>query len=135
MTRPLTQKQEMFCVAYIETGNASEAYRTAYNARAMKAASVNRKAKELLDNGKITARLAELRKPVLDRAELTLETHLADLKHIRDMAIQDGKWSAAAQAEVARGKASGLYVDKIEVDIGADLATRMKEARERTQQG
>ena len=28
----LTQKQENFCLAYIETGNASEAYRKAYNA-------------------------------------------------------------------------------------------------------
>lgn len=31
----LTIKQEAFCQAYIETGNASEAYRTAYAADKM----------------------------------------------------------------------------------------------------
>lgn len=33
------------------------------------------------------------------------------------------------------GRHLKLFTDKIEVDVGADLATRMKEARERSQQG
>ncbi len=49
---PLTPKQEAFALAYVETGNASEAYRYAYDAGNMKLASVNRKAKELLGTGK-----------------------------------------------------------------------------------
>ena len=36
----LTPKQERFCQVYIETGNASEAYRAAYNAEKMKPESV-----------------------------------------------------------------------------------------------
>lgn len=36
----LTIKQEAFCQAYIETGNASEAYRTAYAADKMKPEAV-----------------------------------------------------------------------------------------------
>src|SRR6185295_5568960 len=69
----LTQKQPLFVLAYIELGNASQAYRRAYKATKMKASTVNRKAAELLENGKITARIAELRgkaaeKAVLDRA-------------------------------------------------------------------
>lgn len=39
----LTQKQEAFALAYFETGNASEAYRRAYNAENMKPESINRK--------------------------------------------------------------------------------------------
>ena len=31
MAKKLTPKQESFCLAYIETGNASEAYRQAYD--------------------------------------------------------------------------------------------------------
>ncbi|MEM8160551.1 terminase small subunit, partial [Morganella morganii] len=50
----LTVKQEKFCQAYVETGNASEAYRSAYSADKMKAATVNSKAYELLNNGEIT---------------------------------------------------------------------------------
>jgi len=69
----LTQKQESFCLAYIELSNASEAYRRVYAAGKMKAATVHRKAAALLANGMLTARIAELRgkaaeKAVLDRA-------------------------------------------------------------------
>jgi len=111
----LTLKQENFCLAYIETGNASEAYRQAYQAGNMAPATINRKATELLDNGKITARLQELRQPAIDKAQVTLEQHLEDLKVLRDKASEDGKYSAAIQAEIARGKAAGLYSEKIEV--------------------
>ena len=43
-------------------------------------------------------------------------------------------WDKRASLELL-GRHLKLFTDKIEVDIGADLATRMKEARERTQQG
>lgn len=56
----LTPKQEAFCLSYIETGNASEAYRRSYDVSKMKPASINRKAKELMDNGRIAARISEL---------------------------------------------------------------------------
>ena len=45
----LTPKQHAFCFAYMETGNATLAYRRAYDAQYMKPATVNRKAKELLE--------------------------------------------------------------------------------------
>ena len=112
----LTIKQENFCLAYIETGNASEAYRRSFNAGKMKPETINRKAKELIDDGKISARISELRKPVIEAAQITLESHLSDLKELRDKAANDAKWGPAINAEVARGKASGLYVEKV---IGA----------------
>lgn len=56
----LTPKQEKFCQEYIQCGNASEAYRRAYNSENMKSDTINRRAKELMDNGKIKARLQEL---------------------------------------------------------------------------
>ena len=43
----LTIKQENFCQVYVETGNASEAYRRAYDAKNMKSETVRRTAKEL----------------------------------------------------------------------------------------
>lgn len=110
----LTLKQDNFVLAYIETGNASEAYRRAYDTSKMNENSVNRKAKELLDNVKITARIAELRKPVVEQVQITLKSHLDKLAELRDKAEYDAKWQAAIQAEVARGKASGLYVDRVE---------------------
>lgn len=117
----LTPKQEKFCQEYIKTGNASEAYRRAYDTKKSKESTINRRAKELLDDGKITARLKELQQPAIEKAEMTLERHLNDLKAIRNAAFKDKRFSAAAQAEIARGRAAGFYVTK--VDVQAEVAT------------
>ncbi|SRR6266404_1011053 len=110
----LTPKQEAFCIAYIETGNASEAYRRAYDAGKMKPETINRNAKVLVDNNKIAARLTEIRKPSLEMAQVTLAEHLRDLKRLRDLAEASEKYGPAVAAEMARGKVSGLYVEKVE---------------------
>ena len=112
----LTQKQENFCLAYIETGNASEAYRRVYNAKSMKPETVNRNAKALLDNNKIATRLEELRKPVAESAQITLSQHLSKLEELRELAKEEGKYGPAIQAEIARGKAAGLYVERSHID-------------------
>lgn len=117
--RALTRKQEAFCLAYLETGNASEAYRQVYNTGRMKDATINRAAKQLMDNYKITTRLSELRQPAIESAQMTLESHLADLKRIRDLALAAEEYSAAITAETNRGKASGFYTNKHE-HTGAD---------------
>jgi phage terminase small subunit len=111
----LTIKQENFCLHYIETGNASEAYRRSYDVSKMKETSVNRLAKELMDNIKIASRIAALRKPVVERAQVTLEQHLNDLKELRDAAWLNKKYGPAIQAEISRGKASGHYIERSEV--------------------
>lgn len=69
-------------MAYLETGNASEAYRRAYDAGKMKPESVNRKAKELLDNGKITARLSSLRAATESRHIMSRQEALERLSDI-----------------------------------------------------
>jgi phage terminase small subunit len=57
----LTPKQDAFCRFYVEKSNASEAYRLAYDVSpSTKPETVHRKAAELLANGKVTARLADL---------------------------------------------------------------------------
>ena len=127
----LTPKQEAFCLAYLETGNASEAYRRSYDAENMKPETVNRSAKELIDNHKITARLDELRAPVVEEAKVSLALHLSDLKRLRDSAEASENFNAAISAEVNRGKASGLYVTKMDVTVNLSLAERMAKARER----
>jgi phage terminase small subunit len=121
METKLTQKQDAFCLAYLETGNATEAYRKAYHAQGMLSATVNRKAKELMDNGKITARIGELKRPVIEKAQLTFEGHLDELKRLRDLAIEANSFASAVSAEIARGKASGYYVAKSQVDLNQPI--------------
>lgn len=110
----ITPKQEKFCMAYIETGNASEAYRKAGYSKGMSDKTVNEASARLLKNSKVIARLAEIRKPALEAAQITLADHLKDLKRLRDLSESEGKFSAAVSAEIARGKVSGLYIDKVE---------------------
>jgi len=74
----LTPKQERFAQKYVELGNASEAYRQAYDASDMKPETINRKAKELLDNGKITARVDHLHDLARRRHEVTVDRVIAE---------------------------------------------------------
>jgi phage terminase small subunit len=115
MMHKLTQKQETFCLAYIETGNATEAYRRSYSTKNMKPESVNNLAFRLLQHVEITSRIDAIRKAAADKAIMTLESHLADLKSLRNAAVKDKKWSAAVAAEVARGKAAGMYIERAEI--------------------
>lgn len=85
----LTIKQEKFCSCYIECGNASEAYRRSYSCSGMKPETVNRKAKELLDNGKITARVKELQKRQERKSDITKEEVLRMLRNIMYADIRD----------------------------------------------
>lgn len=112
----LTVKQEKFCQAYVETGNASEAYRSAYSADKMKAESVNRKAKELLDNGKITARVSELKGDHRKRHNLTVDDLLLELEEARKAALSAETPQSAAAVGATMGKAKLLGLDKVIVD-------------------
>ena len=63
----LTIKQEAFARAYVETGNASEAYRRAYNAENMKQESIAVRACELLAHSKVSVMVSEMRKELAER--------------------------------------------------------------------
>ncbi len=66
----LTGKQESFVVAYVETGNASEAYRRAYDTGRMRPATINRNAHALVRHSKVAARIQELRGEAFDSARV-----------------------------------------------------------------
>lgn len=69
----LTLKQEGFARDYVLTGNASQAYRSNYNAGKMKPETINVKAIELLKNGKVAVRVNELQKDIAQRAKEQFE--------------------------------------------------------------
>lgn len=110
----LTPKQENFCLAYLETGNASEAYRRSYDVSGMSSISVNRKAKELVDNVKIAARLDELREPILKRHAITVDDLLAELEEARRLALETEAPAPAVSATMGKAKLLGLDKQVIE---------------------
>lgn len=109
----LTQKQENFCRAFIETGNASEAYRKAFNTVNMKMASVNQKAWELLQRVDITDRVEGLRSEAAKRNEITVDDLLAELEEARIIASTGEKPQPAAMVSATMGKAKILGMDKL----------------------
>lgn len=108
----LTPKQEAFALAYVETGNASEAYRRAYDAEKMKPATVNRTAKELLDNPKIAARIEELQSGHAERHKLTVDDLLRELEEARQAALTAETAQSSAAVAATMGKAKLLGLDK-----------------------
>ena len=85
--RGLTPKQEKFCQLYIELGNASEAYRQAYNAKNMTTGAINTNAKKLLKDTPIALRIEELQQAHQQRHNLTVDNIIADLQEYRDICM------------------------------------------------
>ena len=110
----LTPKREKFAQVVASGKNPAEAYRIAYDAENMMPATIRKRAGELAANGAVRGRIEKLRAPIVEKAQMTLESHLADLEILRDMAAKAEQMSAAIAAEVARGKAVGLYIDRKE---------------------
>lgn len=114
---PLTPKQEAFALAYVETGNASEAYRRSYNAEKMKPSVIAVKASELLANGNVSVRVAELQAAHVERHEITVDDILRELEEARALAAGGEKPQPAAMVAASMGKAKllGMLTDKTEV--------------------
>ena len=52
-----------------------------------------------------------MRAEIQEKYGITFEKHIGELAKLREDARAKGAWSAAINAEIARGKAGGLYVD------------------------
>jgi phage terminase small subunit len=131
MSSKLTAKQEAFCYAYMETGNASEAYRKSYSAENMKMETVNRSAKELLDNPKITARINLLRGEVAQRHQVTVDDLLEELEDARQAALAAlvPQSSAAVAATMGKAKLLGIGADKVELSGKVEMPTEALDAK------
>ena len=115
--KKLTIKQENFCLAYVETGNASEAYRKAGYSSAMGDKTVNEAASRLLKNSNVLARLEELRKPIIERHKITVDDLIAELDENRLAALsaETVQSSAATAATMAKAKLLGYMTDKVDL--------------------
>lgn len=116
MKNELTPKQELFAQSVASGMTQAEAYRTAFNASKMKAETVIQAASRLMTDSNITARVSALRKPIIEKAGITLKSHLRRLEELSIAAELAEQYSAAIAAEVARGKAAGVNIEKTEVN-------------------
>lgn len=108
--RGLTPKQEKFCQLYIELGNASEAYRQAYNCSKMTEKTVNEEAIRLLNNPKITPRIEELKNTHQQRHNISIDKLLDRLDRIYQgsMAEKKPQYGVAITAVMSQARLLGL---------------------------
>lgn len=89
MAKGLTIKQEKFCNKYLECGNASEAYRFAYDCSKMSDDSVWCNASQLLSDTKVTQRVKELQTELQKASDISKERVLEELGAILEARITD----------------------------------------------
>ena len=85
----------------------------------------------------VVERIRELQSRGATRATLTLAKHLNNLEKIRDEALSNKAFGAAVTAEINRGKAAGLYIDRKELLVNkvhtmskTDIIRRIQELHE-----
>jgi len=75
--------------------------------------------------------IGEIRTEWQKKYDITFGSHITELAKLRDEARKKKAWSAAVNAEVARGKAGGLYIEQKIIRTGKleDLSTEELESR------
>lgn len=124
----LTPKQEAFAQAYVETSNASEAYRRVYAKPGSKAETIGAAACKTLAHEGVAARVIELQDQARQRHAVTMDSLTAELDAARALAMKDEKGASAAVAAVmGKAKLHGFLVDKVkqtiegQIDLKADI--------------
>lgn len=121
MARPLTEKQEAFCRAFVETGNASEAYRRSYDAKNMGQNTIAVKASEMLNKDNISVRLQQLREVHQKRHNVTVDSLVAELEEIKNVALSAETPQSSAAVAAVLGKAKLMGLDKQLVQLSGGL--------------
>lgn len=89
MSNELSIKQEKFCNYYLESGNASEAYRRAFSCSKMAEKTIWEKASILLSKDKVRARVEQLRSELQRRSDMTKDEAVGILADIARANIVD----------------------------------------------
>ena len=119
---PLTRKQELFVKEIVSKDGQITLREAAENAGYAKSSS-HARAYEMTNPHicpHVVAEIKRYRNELDEKFGVTYQRHLRDLQVIRDEALQNGAYSAAVQAEKARGLAQGdIYINKSEIRHGS----------------
>jgi|TARA_R100001530_G_C4303691_1_gene151172 phage terminase small subunit len=110
----LTDKQRTFVYEYVvnQVSGTEAARRAGYKHPNVRAAEL------LNDKPYVADRINQFRLELQRKYEVTYENHVEQLAKLRDVALHNGAYSAAVNAEKARGQVGGLYVDRKEILVG-----------------
>lgn len=118
----LTLKMARFAAEVVNNGgNATKAYRHAYDTHTDNDQTVWRNASALLSDDKVAARIQELEAAEALAAGESTGSVLAHLIELSHDAAKNGQYGPAVRATELRGKAIGMFRDSIDVRGGLTL--------------
>lgn len=130
MDNKMTEKQKAFCDYYLETGNATEAYKRAYPS-CKKDGTARTNSSKLLTNANISQyidkRLKEIESERIAKPEEVLQYLTKVLRgEEKDQFGLDATLQDRTKAAELLGKRYRLFVDKVETDVNATVNSTQK---------
>lgn len=137
----ITGEELSFVQEWLVDGNATRAFKVAWpHAEEWTDNAVRVEACRRLQKPNVRLTIDACRRYMGAKAECTLEQHLNELDRLKNVSEVTGNLGAAVNAEVNRGKASGLYVDRVRQepvdpaglaeaikDVAPELAKQLRE--------
>jgi len=147
----LTPKQETYCQErFVNKLSQRQAYKKAFDAKNMNDNTIDRRAFELEQNGKIKAREKELNDKVLNKNLVTKEYVIEALMEVAERCMQKvpvldtqgeptGEWkfeaAGANKSLELLGKTIALFTDKTEsINLNADIQLTPEERQKRIEE-
>lgn len=126
MARPLnefgvTEQEEKFSQVFVETGNASEAYRQSYKSDKMSVNAIGVEASRMLDRPRVALRISQLREKHSKRHNVTVDSLVAELEEIKNVALSAETPQSSAAVAAVLGKAKLMGLDKQLVQLSGGL--------------
>ena len=116
MPRGMTAMQEKFCMEYAATGDELEAFKKAGYREDDTDGLTRRRARQLLNNKKVQARIAEFQELALKRISWTKEKVLEKMNEVYQSAMTESDHTNANRALESIGKHLGMFVDLSKVE-------------------
>lgn len=113
LSSALTKLQRQLVLGRVAGKSSRQAYYDA-GGKAKNDNAADASASEILANPKVDAFYRSLIAQAATSAVMTREGHLERLRLLSEKAEAEGKFAAAVTAEMARGKVSGFYVEKLD---------------------
>ena len=115
--RELTLKQRKFLEQYLIHGNATKAYRAAYNCENQGDATVSQSAYLLTQHPEISLKIKEARELARQKHAITVDDLVAELEEARAISKEDRVGGTMVAATMGKGKLLGLIVDRKELTV------------------
>ena len=120
----LTAKQELFAQCIADGMGQADAYRTAYDAEGMADSTIYPKASRMLSEGKVRARVNELKSQVVEKQLWTREMSVKGLIQAYRIA-QDAKTSTGMTAAVKELNVMHGFNEPTKLSITGNMVTRI----------